>query len=81
MKISDLIAELERVRATHGDVPVLVAGFDSWGFDEVRSIKVMRVAPVEKKSHGPDFEAVEKDGSLPSRATGEAFIAISMDPF
>lgn len=79
MNISQLIAQLERVRAEHGDLLVMTPGFDESGLDLLESVDVERVAPVEEMSHSGSYESVKMIDGKWRIATGDAFDAVVLD--
>lgn len=72
MTITELIAQLERVRTERGDLQVMTPGFDESGFDLIADVDVERVVPIERMTHCGDYEAV-RHLSQWRKPIGEAF--------
>ncbi|WP_454826047.1 hypothetical protein [Paraburkholderia xenovorans] len=74
MTITELIAQLERMRAEHGDLQVMTPGFDESGFDLAGDLSVESVVPLASpSSHCGEYEAVDRIDGKWRIAGGSAF--------
>ena len=56
MKTSELISHLQSLVEKHGDLHVLVTGFDSTGYDDLAEITIASVSKVANPSrHSPAY--------------------------
>lgn len=69
MTVADLITALQQHDPS---LPVVVEGFDSWGFDPVDQPEVVTLHPVKPASHGPAYQDEDHNGER----TGPDFAAL-----
>lgn len=62
MKISEVIQKLEILKKEKGNIPVVVKGFDTWGFDDVKTVRgCMLVKESNSGVHGPKYGETSLD--------------------
>jgi hypothetical protein len=69
--IGDLIDHLSQYPR---DMRVVTRGFDEGGYDDFSCFEEVRIAPVKKTSHGPDYD--DHPHYRPGHEIGEPFDAL-----
>lgn len=67
MKLSELVAQLEALKAKHGDIAVMVDGYED-GFDYPGGIAVIKVAAQESGWWSGDYDEARdsRDSAFPA---------------